>query len=357
MKLTVSLGLWQDRPAEEALVTARAADELGYPELWVGEMATYDAFALATAIGSATSRIALTVGPLAVAVRDPMMIAMGAASVAGLTGRPVSVALGTSSPLVVERWHGRPHAGSTKALSEAVDALRPLLDGVKSDHPRSQGYRLRLPPPRSELTVAAFGPAAVRIAARADRMVLNLITPASAARLIADLRTLTTPETDGSRVLTAPEADGSRALTAREAEGSRTLTAPEAEGGNAKPGPRVAAWVTACADPDQAAIEQLRRAVVGYLAAPGYGEMFAEAGFGDIVDYARTRPHPRELLAAIPDKLLESVALLGDSIETRLAEYTAAGVDEIALVPVSTDNDPGGTQTLRTLAAYQNSKH
>ncbi|MEO3859415.1 LLM class F420-dependent oxidoreductase [Acrocarpospora sp. B8E8] len=308
MKLTVSLGFWQDRPAEEALRTAQAADELGYPEVWVGEMATYDAFALATAIGSTTSRIALTIGPLAVAVRDPMMIAMGAASVADLAGRPVRVALGTSSPLVVERWHGRPHAGSTKALSEAVDALRPLLDGAKSDHPRSQGYRLRLPAPHSDLTVAAFGPAAVRIASRADRMVLNLITPASAARLIADLRALT-----GTT--------------------------------------RVAAWVTAAADPDQAAIEQIRRAIVGYLAAPGYGEMFAEAGFPDVVDYARTRPHPRDLLTAIPDKLLESVALLGDSIDSRLAEYAAAGVDEVAIVPVSTETDPGGAQTLRALAA------
>ncbi|MEV4184773.1 LLM class flavin-dependent oxidoreductase, partial [Streptosporangium canum] len=129
VKLGVSLGLWQDRPAGEALLTARAADELGYGELWVGEMATYDAFALATAVGLATGRIGLTVGPLAVAVRDPMMIAMGVASVSDLVGRPVNVAVGTSSPLVVEDWHGRSRARAATALREAVRALRPLLDG------------------------------------------------------------------------------------------------------------------------------------------------------------------------------------------------------------------------------------
>ena len=43
----MSLGLWQDRPSIEAVDTARAADELGYARLWIGEMATYDAFALA----------------------------------------------------------------------------------------------------------------------------------------------------------------------------------------------------------------------------------------------------------------------------------------------------------------------
>ncbi|WP_061299452.1 LLM class F420-dependent oxidoreductase [Herbidospora cretacea] len=305
--LSVSLGLWQDRPASEALLTARAADDLGYPELWVGEMATYDAFALGTAIGLATERISLTLGPFAVAVRDPMMIAMGAASVSDLVKRTVNVAIGTSSPLVVEKWHGRPHAGSAKALAEQVEVLRGLLDGGKSAHARSSGYRLRLDAPRSTITVAAFGPQAVRIAAGADRMVLNLVTPASAARLAGDHR--------------------------------------------AAGGKRVTAWVTASTAADPAAMEQLRRGVVGYLAAPGYGEMFAEAGFGDVVAFARSGPHPRELLARIPDELLESVGLLGDSAEKRLAEYRDAGVDEIAVVPASTENDPGGVRTLRELRA------
>lgn len=305
--LSVSLGLWQDRPASEALLTAKAADDLGYPELWVGEMATYDAFALGTAIGLATERISLTLGPFAVAVRDPMMIAMGAASVSDLVKRTVNVAIGTSSPLVVEKWHGRPHAGSARALAEQVEVLRGLLDGGKSAHARSSGYRLRLDAPRSTITVAAFGPQAVRVAAGADRMVLNLVTPASAARLAGDYR--------------------------------------------AAGGKRVTAWVTASTGVGPAAMEQLRRGVVGYLAAPGYGEMFAEAGFGDVVAFARSGPHPRELLARIPDELLESVGLLGDSAEKRLAEYRDAGVDEIAVVPASTENDPGGVRTLRELRA------
>jgi probable F420-dependent oxidoreductase len=313
MRLSVSLGLWQDRPASEAVRTAQIADEHGYPEVWVGEMATYDAFALATAIGARTRQIALTVGPLAVTVRDPMMIAMGAASVADLTGRQVNVALGTSSPVVVEEWHGRSRAGSSTALREAVQALRPLLDGERSDFSgaqlTSEGYRLRLPAPRSEITVAAFGPAAVASAALADRMVLNLLTPASAARLITDLRLLA-------------------------------------------PATRVAAWVTAAVDPGPAAIEQIRRGVLPYLAAPGYGEMFVEAGFQDVVSFARTRPHPKELLARIPDALLECVALIGDSVEImdRLDAYAEAGVDEVALVPASTDTDPCGEATLKALA-------
>jgi hypothetical protein len=99
--------------------------------------------------------------------------------------------------------------------------------------------------------------------------------------------------------------------------------------------------------------DRVRRAVVGYLPAPGYGEMFAEAGFADVVEFARTGPHPRDLLAAVPDELVAAVALLGDphEVTTRLSDYAAAGVDEIAVVPVSTDRDPGGAATLKAVGS------
>lgn len=179
---------------------------------------------------------------------------------------------------------------------------------------RTRGYRLRAPAPGGPLTVAAFGPAAVRVAGRlADRMVLNLVTPAAAARLATDVRKAA------------------------------------AEAG--RPAPRVAAWVAAAVDPDRDAREQLRRAVLGYLAAPGYGEALTGAGFGDLVAFARTRPHPGELLAAVPDAVPASVGALGDAGTAleRIAEYTAAGVDEVCLVPVSTDADPAGARTLEAL--------
>jgi len=255
-KLSVSLGLWQDRPAAEVVRTAEVADALGYGEIWIGEMATFDAFALGAVVAERTARAALTIGPLAVAVRDPVMIAMGAGSLAELTGR-------TATPL----------------------------------------------------TIAAFGRGAVRVAARqADRMVINLVTPKSAARLVQMLH------------------DECRAA--------------------GRPVPPVAAWLAAVVDPSAAGIEQLRWGLVSYLSAPGYGEMFAEAGFGDVVRFARTRPHPGELLAAIPPEIVGHVSLAGQAqaVRARLAEYANAGVDEIALVPGSSEADPAGVATLTALA-------
>ena len=185
----MSLGLWQDRPAAEVVRTAEAADALGYGEIWIGEMATFDAFALGAVVAERTARAALTIGPLAVAVRDPVMIAMGAGSLAELTGRTVNVALGSSSPVVVEQWHGRRPERTALALAESAAAVRTLLAGGKADVRgeviSTRGFRLRTRAPGTPLTIAAFGRGAVRVAARqADRMVINLVTPKSAARLV-----------------------------------------------------------------------------------------------------------------------------------------------------------------------------
>ena len=177
-----------------------------------------------------------------------------------------------------------------------------------------RGYRLRLQAPPSSLTVAAFGPAAVRAAARhADRMLLNMVTPASLARL------------------------------------REQMEAAAAEAG--RPAPRLAVWLCCAVDPGAETIAQLLHAIVGYLAAPGYAEMISEAGFGELVQFARSRPHPKELLAAMPDELMSAIGLVGSEqvIRDRVEAYREAGADEICLVP-ATAGDPGGLRSLEAMS-------
>ncbi|MGC2794966.1 MAG: LLM class flavin-dependent oxidoreductase, partial [Mycobacterium sp.] len=66
------LPLWLDRPDLEALEIAEAAGAAGLDGLWIGEMATFDAFALAAAIGARVPGLGLRVGPLPVSVRTPV---------------------------------------------------------------------------------------------------------------------------------------------------------------------------------------------------------------------------------------------------------------------------------------------
>jgi alkanesulfonate monooxygenase SsuD/methylene tetrahydromethanopterin reductase-like flavin-dependent oxidoreductase (luciferase family) len=334
--------------------TAQIAEALGYGEIWIGEMATFDAFALGAVVAERTTRAALTIGPLAVAVRDPVMIAMGAGSLAELTGRTVNVALGSSSPVLVQQWHGRRQERTALALAESATAVRTLLDGGKADVAgeviRTRGFRLRTKAPSSPLTIAAFGRGAVKVAARhADRMVINLVTPKSAARLVEMLH----EECRAAGRPVPPVAAWVAAVVGPAVLGP-PLAGPPVAGSPVAGSPVAGSPVAGSPGLGQAGpgVEQLRRGLVAYMSAPGYGEMFAEAGFADVVRFARTGPHPGELLAAIPPEIVGHVSLVGDEADARarMAEYADAGVDEIALVPGSSDADPAGVGTLTALA-------
>ncbi|MFH8418284.1 LLM class F420-dependent oxidoreductase [Streptomyces collinus] len=310
----VAVGREDDSPVEEPLRVAVLADRLGYREVWAGEGPTWDSFVLATAIGAATEQVALTAGPVPVSVRDPLTIVRGAASTAAVTGRPVGVALGTSSKRVVEGVHGRPRTRPAAALAESAAAVRALMDSVPGEPivPGS-GFPRRLPPPGGTVTVAAFGERAVAAAvAHSDRMLLDLVSPEQ-VRLLR------------GRMLAAAEKAG------------RTP-------------PRLAAWLPAAVDPEPETLTQVLRSVVGYLAVPGYSDMFVDAGFAEVVELAAKGADADTLLRALPPEAAGTVALVGDTdtVRARIAAYAEVGLDEIALVP-ATAADPAGERTLTAL--------
>ena len=321
MDISVVVASRPNRPPEQDLRTAVVADRLGYGEVWVGEGWVWDCFALATAIGLATDRIALTIGPVPVSLRDPAMIAVGVASVAALTHRTVGVALGASSTRFVEGMHGRARHRPGTALAESAQAVRRLLSGERTDFHgevlSTRGYRLMLDPPGGPLTIAAFGDRAVRTAAaHADRMVLDLASPELAGEYRAKLDAAAT------------------------AAGC--------------PAPALAAWIPAAIDPDPDSYAELMECLAGYLEVPGYGEMFTSAGFGEAVQAAGAGATPAEQLDALPPDAARRIGLVGDvdAVRARLEAYAAAGLDEVVLVP-ATAGDPGGERTLTALASFR----
>jgi len=316
--LAVTVPFWLDRPDDEALDVALAARDADFDTLWMGEMATYDAFALATAVGLRVPGLRLKIGPLALGVRSPVTLALGASSVATLTGSDVDIALGASSPAIVAGWHDRPWAQHAQRMRETIECLRSILVGTRTDytgrHVHSHGFRLRNSIPDSRIAVGAYGPLMSRAAARyADEVVLNLVPPAR----VADLR------------------------ASVDAEAAAVGRTP----------PRLTVWVPAALNPGDAAHGQLAAQLAVYLATPGYGEMFSELGFPDLVRRAREGTRRSELATAIPVELLDQVCAMGspDRIAERLQAYHRAGADSVAIVP-ATVGDPGGHATLRAAA-------
>ena len=358
----VLLGNRTDSDPALTVRLAGLADELGYREIWLGESTGHDAFALAVAVAAAggglpvgagdpaaaasaaaasrpvgaapatadelrrserkdprgVHRAALTLGPLPAGVRDPVTAARGAASVAALTGRPINLALTASTGLVVVDWHGRPRTDPPTVLAESLTILGPLTRGEKVSFQgvsvRSRGFSSRLEPSRASLTVLAFGVEASEVAVgRADRVAVPLATVEHAARIKARL-----------------------ALTA-----DRMHRAV----------PRLAVFLPTVVDPDRASLDWIRRSLLPYLDADGFGRMFAEAGHGELVDLARGGAHERSLMAAMPEEVLRSIAAIGDlnQVCTAFDDYRHAGVDEIVMLPEN--HDPGVIEhTIRALA-------
>jgi probable F420-dependent oxidoreductase len=317
-RIEATLPFWLDRPDVEAVQIAEAVSEVGLTGLWIGEMTTFDAFALATAIGMRTPGLRLKLGPLPVSVRTPAAIALGTSSVASLTGCEIDVALGASSPMIVSGWHDRDWLHSAARMGETIDCLRAILRGERADydgrHVRSHGFRLRSPLPGTRIGIGAFGPTMTRLAAEiADEVVLNLSSPQRVARVRKQIN------------------DYAAAV-------------------DRKP-PHLTVWVPAALRPGEAALRQTAKQLAIYLAPPGYGEMFSELGFPGLVEKARSGARRSELAAAIPFELTEQLGAMGSpqQIADRLHAYLDAGADTVAVVPVTAE-DPAGRGVLQAVA-------
>lgn len=311
-RLSVVAPYWLDRPPGEALQIAGEVERLGYGELWLGEMMTFDAASLAGAVAGATRSLTVTVGPLAVGLRSPAALAMLLGSLATIGGRPARLALGSSSQVVVESWHGREWTHNADRLVETADGVRQAAAGridLQGRVVRSVGFRPGIPLPEPHVTIAAFGPRSVEAAAAAaDRAVVNLITPEAAGRIRGEL---------------------------------------DQHGAGATP---LAAWVVAGRRSDPVR-RQVAGAVARYLLAPGYAGVLRGAGFGDHIDEAAAGRPLAEISARIGWEELSSIGLFGsdDDIERDLGRWAAAGVAEVCLVPATAD-DSAGTRLLAGLA-------
>jgi probable F420-dependent oxidoreductase len=316
--IEVVLPFWLDRPDEEALEIAEAAVDAGLTGLWIGEMASFDAFALATAVGMRAPGLRLNVGPLPISVRNPVAVALGASSVATLTGCQIDIALGASSPVMVAGWHDREWSHSAARMRETIQCLRPILRGERADYDgryvRSHGFRLRHPLPHTSIGVGAFGPIMTQLAAQyADEVVLNLASPERVAQV-------------------RQQVDHHAAAAGRTS-------------------PHLTVWVPVALRPGEAALLQLANQLAIYLAPPGYGEMFCGLGFADIVERARRGARRSELAAAIPLELAEQLAAVGspEQVAARLRTYLQAGADTVAVIPVTAE-DPAGRAALQCAA-------
>jgi len=320
VKLGVNLGYAPPgtNPAE-LVPLVQEAERLGYDSAWAAEAWGTDAVTVLAWIAASTSRITVGSAIMQIPGRTPANTAMTAATLDLMSGGRFILGLGTSGPQVVEGWHGEPWGkplGKTREYVEIVRAaLRRDVVAYEGEHYRipydgpgatglGKPLKLMLRPLRAEIPIylAAIGPKNVALAAE-----------------IADgwLPIFVDPEHFDA------------------AFGASLTGAPA--------GFEVAATASVLVGDD---VQSLRDALkphlalyVGGMGAKGrnfYNALVRRYGWEE--DAERIQElylggHQREAIAAVPDALVDAVALVGtkERIRDRLAAWRETPVTTLII--------------------------
>ena len=334
MKLGLSLGYAPPgtNPAD-LFPLVEEAERLGFGSVWVSEAWGTDAVSVLGWLAARTERIKLGSAIMQIPGRTPANTAMTAATLDLLSGGRFLLGLGTSGPQVVEGWHGQPWGKPLGKTREYVGIVRAALRRQVVEHhgdhyripwdgPGATGLgkplKLMVRPLRAEIPIylAALGPKNVALAAEiADGWLPIFVDPDRFA------------DAFGASLAAAP---------------------PDFE---------IAATASVLVGDDVEALRDALRShvalYVGGMGAKGrnyYNALVRRYGWEDEAERIQAlylAGKQREAIAAVPDALVDAVALVGpkERIAERLEAWRATPVTTLVLGT----HQPDALQTLAEL--------
>lgn len=330
MKLGIHIGYWGlDLTSKDQLQIVQEAERLGFDSVWAAEAYGSDAASVLGWLAGQTSKIRLGSGIFQMPGRSAAMTAMTAATIDQLSDGRMILGIGSSGPQVAEGWHGQRFAKQLQRTREYVAVVRMALARERVDF---QGETLELPLPdgpgkalkltispvqeRIPIYLAAIGPKNTALAGEiADGWIPTLFSPEH----VGELRKL--------------------------------LEEGAARSGKSLDGFDIAPTVSLCIDDDLEAARNTMRAFIAlYVGGMGsrkqnfYNQLVCRYGFEaeakEIQDLYLDGKR-EEAMAAIPDKLIDSVSLCGpkEAVRDRLAAYREAGVGTLGITPTAFGRD------------------
>jgi F420-dependent oxidoreductase-like protein len=334
MKLGLNLGYAPPgtNPADLAPL-AQEAERLGFDSVWAAEAWGTDAVSVLGFLAARTERIKLGSAIMQIPGRTPANTAMTSATLDLLSGGRFLLGLGTSGPQVVEGWHGQPWGKPLGKTREYIEIVRAALrrDSLEHDGEHysipwtgegatglGKPLKLMMRPLRAEIPIylAALGPKNVALAAEiADGWLPLFVVP------------------------------------------EHFDAAFGASIAGAKPGFEIAATVNVLVGDD---VQALRDSLKPYLAlyvggmgAKGknfYNALVCRYGWEDEAERIQELylgGKQREAIAAVPDELVDAVALIGP--KERIAERLAAWRETPVTTLIVGSPQPEALQTLAEL--------
>jgi F420-dependent oxidoreductase-like protein len=280
------------------------AEELGFDSVWAAESWGTDAVTVLAWMAAKTSRIKLGSAIMQIPGRTPANTAMTAATLDLMSGGRFLLGLGTSGPQVVEGWHGQPWGKPLGKTREYVEIVRTALRRETLEHagehyaipyqgPGASGLgkplKLMLRPLRAEIPIylAAIGPKNVQLAFEiADGWLPIFVDPEHFVDAFG-----------------APPAHLDVAAT-------------------------VSVLVGDDVDALRNALKPHLALYIGGMGAKGknfYNALVRRYGWEEAADTVQDlylQGHQREAIAAVPDELVDAVALVGP--KERIAERLEA---------------------------------
>jgi F420-dependent oxidoreductase-like protein len=330
VKLGITGGISPGGDWQEAVRTARLADELGYDAVWLGETWGHELFTSMADLVHHTERIKIGAGIANVFTRSAALIAMSAATLDELSGGRILLGLGSSGHIVIERLHGVPFEKPLTRIREYVDIVNILMRGERLDYSGEifelrQGFRLRMNPVREHIPiyVASITPKSLRQSGEIADGVLPIYWPGGRYRW---LRELLDEASDA-----AGRPPGSCAI-------APYITTALVEDESERTAMRLAA----------------RRPIAFYIGRMGkfYAEHLERMGWPEEVAAVRKGWEEGHDAAAnaVSDEMVDETALVGtaDEIAARLEQWTADGLDQ-PLLGIAGDESKKA-RTMRALA-------
>ncbi len=343
IRLGINIG-YSGAKLQLPMATIQEADRLGAFVAWTAESYGSDAATPLAWIGALTQRIHLGTAIMQMPARTPANTAMTAMTLDQLSGGRFLLGLGLSGPQVVEGWHGQPYGKPLPKTREYVSIVRAIFNRQAPLTHQGDYYQIPYQGPdasglgkplksilhgRADLPIylAAIGPKNVELAAEiADGWLPIFFSPRHYAQTYQ------------------PVVEAGFA----KAGGGKSLA-------NFDIAPSVPVVVHKDAAQARHMVKPFLALYIGGMGAKGknfYYDLACRYGYAEAADQIQAlylEGKKWEALAAVPDGLVDDVALCGP--RERIAERLSIWRDSpITTLNLNIIEDRSGVEALRTLA-------
>ena len=285
----------------QLLEDAALAEQLGYDDVWFGDVGAPDALTTAAVVADRTSNVRIGTAITPVFTRTPAVLAATSATLQQLSGGRFMLGLGSSSEKMVESWHGLSFDHPLSRVRETTDLVRHLLSGEKSDFTgltlNSHGYRQAATEGGVPIYLAALRPKMLRLAAEiGDGVIFNFFPQSALSKILGFVH-----------------------------EGAHNA------GKKPEDVEVVCRFQVAVTDQVEEHVNYLRYFLAPYFSQSVYNRFLAWCGHEDIaatIAAGWANKDREQTMNALTDELIHDIAVIGDKdyCQARIREYAQMGI-------------------------------